>query len=120
MNAGSGFVLPSSVCSPLPQLFAWRVAAPPRAAAHRQFDAESAAWASIGWAECGQRVGRWRRALAALGRAPGARVAILLPNGIDAVCIDLAALQGGVVPVPMHALDNPSTPCTGAIGRRAD
>jgi long-chain acyl-CoA synthetase len=108
MNAGSGFVLPSGVRT-LPQLFAWRVAATPRAAAYRQFDAGSGAWASIGWAECGQRVGRWRRALAALGLAPGARVAILLPNGIDAVCVDLAALQGGFVPVPMHALDNPAS-----------
>jgi long-chain acyl-CoA synthetase len=39
----------------------------------------------------------------------GARVAILLPNGALAVCLDQAALAIACVPVPMHALDNPSS-----------
>lgn len=36
----------------------------------------------------------------------GARVAILLPNGLDAMCLDQACLRCGMVPVPLHAIDN--------------
>jgi long-chain acyl-CoA synthetase len=32
-----------------------------------------------------------------------------LPNGLDAVCIDQAALALACVPVPMHAIDNPDS-----------
>jgi long-chain acyl-CoA synthetase len=35
-----------------------------------------------------------------------ASVAILLPNGLNAVSIDQAALSLGHVPVPLHAIDN--------------
>ena len=99
---------PSSVRT-LAQLFAWRVAATPDGEAYRQFDIEAAAWASTSWAEANQHVLRWAAALSALGLPRGARVAILLPNGLDAVCIDLAALSLALVPVPMHALDNPAS-----------
>ena len=34
-------------------------------------------------------------------------MAILLPNGVDAVCADEGALANGLIPVPLHAIDTP-------------
>ncbi len=36
-------------------------------------------------------------------------MAILLPNGIEHVCMDQAALSLGFVPVPLHVVDNPES-----------
>jgi long-chain acyl-CoA synthetase len=88
----------------LAQLLAWRVAASPLTEAYRHF--ESGAWRSVSWEQVQALVLRWRRALAAARFAPGTRAAILLPNGLNMVCIDQAVLAEGGVPVPMHAIDN--------------
>ena len=40
---------------------------------------------------------------------PGSRVAMLLPNGVDAVCFDQAAMANGLIPVPLHAIDTPAS-----------
>jgi len=103
--------LPSDLASvrTLPELFAWRVAASPDREAYRQYDEANARWLGSTWREVDGRVSRFAAALAAESLAPGARVAILLPNGLDAVCIDQAVLALGGVPVPMHALDNPAS-----------
>jgi len=39
----------------------------------------------------------------------GSRVSILLPNGLNAMSVDQATLALGMVPVPMHAIDNPGS-----------
>ena len=93
----------------LDELFAWRVSETPRAEAYRHYDAASSQWTSLCWREASERVAGLSRGLASLALAPGARVAILLPNGPLAVCLDQATLGHGCVPVPMHALDNPSS-----------
>jgi long-chain acyl-CoA synthetase len=93
----------------LPALFAWRVALTPQAEAYRQYDDAAARWVSFTWQEAAERVARFVSALAALALPPSARVAILLPNGLHAVCLDQASLALGYVPVPMHALDNPAS-----------
>ena len=93
----------------LAQLFAWRVALTPDAPAYRHYDAAGARWVGVTWREAGDRIRRFVTALAGLGLPRGARIAILLPNGIAAVCIDQAALAMACVPVPMHAIDNPSS-----------
>ncbi len=90
----------------LPELLASRIAATPQAAAYRYFDTSRDAWASVSWAEFGELVARWTRALSRLALPRGARIAILLPNSLDAVCIDQAALALACVPVPLHAIDN--------------
>ena len=90
----------------LAELFASRVKATPRAAAYRHFDVESNAWVSTDWAGIAERVNRWARALGGLALPRGARVAVLLPNGLDAVCIDQATLALACTPVPLHAVDN--------------
>jgi long-chain acyl-CoA synthetase len=93
----------------LPRLLARRVALTPDAPAYRQFDPASGAWASVSWRGFNERVSGFVAALAQLDLPRGARVAILLPNGLDAVCIDQAALALALVPVPMHAIDNPAS-----------
>ncbi len=93
----------------LPELLAFRAAQTPEREAYRQFDAATGQWTSLTWAQTRERVGRWSRAVAASGLPPGARVAILLPNGLDAMSIDQAVLATGCIPVPLHAIDNPGS-----------
>jgi len=93
----------------LAELFTWRVAKTPSAEAYRQFNEQNGQWISYTWEETHQRVMGCVRALSLLNLERGARIAILLPNGLQAVCIDQAALQMACVPVPMHALDNPES-----------
>ncbi|WP_370135713.1 MULTISPECIES: AMP-dependent synthetase/ligase [unclassified Bradyrhizobium] len=93
----------------LPELLRWRVRATPTAEAYRHFDGAAGGWVSQSWQEIDAEFERWRRALAAEGFAAGERVAILMPNGIPHVAMDQAALSRGLVPVPMHAVDNPDS-----------
>ncbi|MGJ5065948.1 AMP-dependent synthetase/ligase [Bradyrhizobium oligotrophicum] len=90
----------------LPELWRWRVAQSPDKPAYRHFDARGGRWASFSWREIDLVVARWRRALAAEGLDRGERIAILMPNGIAHLAMDQAALSLGLVPVPMHAVDN--------------
>ncbi|MEX5746290.1 long-chain fatty acid--CoA ligase [Massilia sp. X63] len=96
-------------CHTLDGLFSWRAAQSPDAPAYLAYDPASASWNSFSWQDMAQRVTRVAAALASLDLPRGARVAILLPNGIEAVSVDQAALALGCVPVPMHALDNPAS-----------
>ena len=93
----------------LPEIFAWRAARTPRAAAYREYEDASGRWVEVTWDQMKQRVSAVRAALSRLALPRQARVAILLPNGLHAVCVDQAVLALGFVPVPMHALDNPDS-----------
>jgi long-chain acyl-CoA synthetase len=93
----------------LAELFAWRVARTPDAVAYRQFDRTANAWTDLTWHAVRARTRLFDAALIASAITRGARVAILLPNGVDTVCIDQAALGRGCVPVPLHVLDNPAS-----------
>jgi acyl-CoA synthetase (AMP-forming)/AMP-acid ligase II len=93
----------------LPELLAYRAARTPNAPAYQAFDPSLQSWQTLSWAQAAQRVQQWSQALAAMALPPGARVAILQPNGLDAMCIDQATLACGHVPVPLHAIDNPGS-----------
>ena len=93
----------------VPQLLAWRASASPQGAAYKAFDADQGQWITWSWAHTQAQVTRWGRALTALSLPPKARVAILLPNGLDALCADQSTLANGCVPVPLHAIDNPGS-----------
>jgi long-chain acyl-CoA synthetase len=93
----------------LAELFAWRVAQTPRADAYLQYDEATRRWTPIAWHTASERMERMAQALERLQLPRGARIAILLPNGLDAVCADQAALALACVPVPLHALDNPAS-----------
>jgi long-chain acyl-CoA synthetase len=93
----------------LPALLQWRIAGTPHGEAYRRFDAHAGRWVSLSWQEFGRLVAQWGRALDGEGLAHGDRVAILVPNGIEHVAMDQAALARGLVPVPLHAIDNPES-----------
>ena len=80
----------------LPELLAWRAAQTPETEAYRHFDPVAGQWTSLSWAQTRERVACWSRALAASNLPLGARVAILLPNGLDAMSIDQAVLATAV------------------------
>jgi long-chain acyl-CoA synthetase len=100
---------PLSKVRTLPELLRWRVKATPAAEAYRHFDAGAKRWVSQSWREIDAEFELWRRALAAEDFVTGERVAILMPNGIAHIAMDQAALSRGLVPVPMHAVDNPDS-----------
>ncbi len=93
----------------LGDLFAWRVHQTPCVEAYREFDQDLNEWVSYTWLQMAARVEQWRSALERLNLPQGARVGILLPNSTNAVCIDQSSLALGMVPVPMHAIDNPES-----------
>ena len=93
----------------LPQLLAYRVARTPHAEAYRACAPASARWISLTWADTAERVAHWAQALSAMQLPAAARVAILLPNGLHAMCADQSTLAAGCVPVPLHAIDNPGS-----------
>lgn len=90
----------------LVEMLALRVQQTPAGEAYRAYDEDARSWKSLNWAQTGERVALWAQALAAQELAPGSRIAILLPNGLDAMSIDLASLRCGHVPVPLHSIDN--------------
>jgi long-chain acyl-CoA synthetase len=71
-------------------------------------DTAAQAWCEITWREIGERADRFRAAIVAVGLEAGDRVALLLPNGIDWVCFDMAALSLGLVVVPLYSYDSPA------------
>jgi len=90
----------------LAELLQARVRATPEREAYRQFDTTRDAWESFTWGRIGQLVDQWSAALRRENLAPGARVAVLVPNSVQHICMDQAALALGLVPVPMHVIDN--------------
>jgi long-chain acyl-CoA synthetase len=91
----------------LPELFRARVALSPGAVAYRQHDPISGNWTDWTWRRIGDRVDRWRKALAGEQLPVGSRVATLMASSVEYVCVDQAALSLGLASVPMHATDNP-------------
>lgn len=90
-------------------LFAMRVRETPAGEAYRQFDVVSKQWVSYTWQQIATSVDAWRKGIDSLQLSYGARIAILLPNSVNAICVDQASLADGFVPVPMHAIDNPAS-----------
>jgi len=95
--------------STLPGLLARRIALTPDAEAYRQYDSSLQRWVSHDWRDVGRRVAACRQALRGEGLPAGSRVGILVPNGLEHVCMDQAALSLGLVPVPLHVIDNPES-----------
>lgn len=89
----------------IPDMLRHTVAAWPEREAFRQYDYAERRWYSITWRTFHEQVMRWRRAFTHIGLVKGERVAMLLTNCIDAVTFDEAALCGGLVPTPLHAID---------------
>lgn len=88
-------------------LFRLRASRTPKAPAYHQYDAIKQKWRTYTWEDMAKRAMRWQEALAREDLQPGDRVAIWLPNGVNWVCFDQAALSLGLVVVPLFADDTP-------------
>lgn len=95
--------------STLCDFFQNRVLKGPSDEALREFNRATKEWVSVTYKELGEKVKNWQRAFADLGLNRGDRVAMLLPNGVNAVCFDQAAMANSLVPVPLHAIDTPAS-----------
>ena len=95
--------------STLCDFFQNRVLKGPSDEALREFNWATKEWVSVTYKELGEKVKNWQRAFADLGLNRGDRVAMLLPNGVNAVCFDQAAMANSLVPVPLHAIDTPAS-----------
>ncbi len=91
----------------LPDLINNRVKAGPEDEAIRQYDRAAGKWVSTTFRELAAQILVWRKAYAKSALPQEARVGILLPNGINAICADQGALSNALTPVPMHAIDTP-------------
>ena len=97
--------IPCDAARTLPGLLARRVELTPSRVAYRQYEGNG--WRDYDWQDVAERVARWQRGLSEEGLQPGDRVAMSLPNGVDWVCFDLAALGLGLVTVPIYTTDSP-------------
>jgi long-chain acyl-CoA synthetase len=66
-------------------------------------DRDDGDWQTISWAQARQQVLELTAGFLALGLAPGDRVALMLPNRLEHVLADQAALHAGGVPVTFYA-----------------
>lgn len=89
----------------LPELLTHHLDKRPDLEIYQYYDNRTKEWTKITIAQLCERVERWARALSACQLQRGDRVAMLLPNGIEAICFDMAALTCALVPVPLHAID---------------
>lgn len=96
----------AALAGTLPGLFRERVRRSASLVAYRQFDRNEQSWRDYTWESVERRAARLQLAMEREGLAPGDRVAILLPNGIDWVAFDMAALGCGLVVVPLYAHDS--------------
>lgn len=87
-------------------LFAERVRRSPNAVAYREFDYPSGAWRDYTWRKMNDRISQIRAALGTTKLEPGDRIAIALPNCVDWVGFDVAALSLGLVVVPLYVHDS--------------
>ena len=93
----------------LAHMFQARMAATPDLPAYREFVDKDQPWRSLSWGEAGAAVMRFRAAMQQSGLQHGDHIGIWLPNSVNAMCTDQAALQMGVVSVPVHTTDNPAS-----------
>ncbi len=90
----------------LPGLFRLRCARTPAAVAYRQFDTAAGLWRDYTWGAMAARAAAFVGAFARAGLERGDRVALALPNGVDWVAFDIAALSLGLITVPLYVHDS--------------
>ena len=97
------------VLSTIPEMLALQVEKRPTAIGWKSWDAKKKTWRDWTFREAYDEVARWRHALAGMGLERGARVAMLLPNCMEAVLFDQSVLANALTPVPLHAIDTPKS-----------
>ena len=99
---GGSDLVTADLAATLWGLFCERVRRSPDAVAYRYHDSTAGEWCDYTWRMIGGRVDHFRSALSCEDLRAGDRVGILLPNGIDWVCLDLAAHALGLVVVGLY------------------
>ena len=95
-----------TMANTLPGLFRERVARSPDSIAYREWDSASGQWCDFSWRDMARMVARYQTALGKAGLGNGDRVAVQLPNGIDWVAFDIAAMAAGLITVPLYTYDS--------------
>ncbi|WP_423821663.1 AMP-binding protein [Salinisphaera sp. SPP-AMP-43] len=95
--------------STLCELFEARVAASPEAVAYRFYSPRQHVWRELTWGQASARVAAWRRVLHGCGVHRGDRVAIMLRNSPEWLCVDQAAMSLGAVTVGLFCADTPAS-----------
>lgn len=90
-------------------MFDARVAASPEAIAYRFYSPRTHAWHELAWRQAAERVAAWRRVLYAHGVGHGDRVAIMLRNSPEWLCVDQAAMSLGAITVGLFCADTPAS-----------
>ncbi len=93
----------------IPDILARTVGNHPDEAAYSDCRGGSSTWRTLTWSEFDKEVRLWRKALTASGLRKGDHVSVLLPNSIYAAVCDEAILGNALTPVPLHAVDTPSS-----------
>ena len=101
----SGDTITARQASTLWGLFRERVRRSPDAIAYREYNRTEGGWRNHTWRVISERVDRFHAALAHENITFGDHVSVLLPNGIDWVCLDLAAHASGLVVVGLYPHD---------------
>lgn len=96
---------PSTVLT-LAGLFTRRAELTPSERAYIYWPPGGSGWHTTTWQKIYAEMLRWRAALHGEDLKLGDRVAILLPNGPEWVCMEQAALALGLVPVPLYNWDS--------------
>lgn len=91
----------------IPELFKERAQHSPEKPAYHFFDRTTQKWLTRSWQQTEAEIALWRTALCREKLVRGERVAVMLPNCLEWVCIDLAAMSLGLVVVPLYANDRP-------------
>ena len=98
-----------SVLRTLPELLTHHADRRPDTPIYKYYDNLTKDWVVLTVREVIEKVEAWKHAFAAMGLIRGDRVAMLLPNCVDAILFDQAALACALVPVPLHAIDTPGS-----------
>lgn len=93
----------------IPELLTHHLDKRPDDVAFQCYDGFEKRWKDVSFLDAYQQVLNWRHAFAGMNIERGARVAMLLPNCLEAVLFDQSALANALVPVPLHAIDTPKS-----------
>ncbi len=99
--------IPARLAGTLDGLFRERVRVSPNRLAYSQYDRSQKVWRDFSWADMAAQVHRWQDAIQQEDLKTTDRVALLLPNGVDWVAFEQAALGLGLVVVPLYPDDRP-------------
>jgi long-chain acyl-CoA synthetase len=111
-------IIAPATAKTLSGLFRERVARTPDSIGYREWDSASGQWRDFSWRDMARLVARYHAALAKAGLGEGDRVAVQLPNGIDWVAFDIAAMAAGLIGPPTRTIVSRTPLISGRLGAK--